>query len=124
MKNKLILEPKFTNLTHTRIDIVNTQYNIMSLLNQSNLNETSFENKTTKNTASKRSRKHLKKGKGSSFKIFVGGFPVEFDENDLFDYMGTFGEVIEAKLHTKKNGQSKGFGFVSFEKKNAAKKAL
>lgn len=77
-----------------------------------------------KNKAFKRTVKSKKVGKDARFKIFVGGFPVEFDENDLFEYMGTFGEVVEAKLHTKKNGQSKGFGFVSFEKKSAAKKAL
>lgn len=47
-------------------------------------------------------------------KIFVGGYPVHLGEKNLMSYMSEFGEVIGVKI-LKKNGKSRGFGFVTFK---------
>ena len=47
-------------------------------------------------------------------KIFVGGFPVHLSQIDLKDYMSQFGQVLAVKI-LKKNGHSRGFGFVTFK---------
>jgi RNA recognition motif-containing protein len=60
----------------------------------------------------------------NKFKIFVGGFPVEFSEADLISYMEQFGEVKEARLHLKRNGESKGFAFVYFREERSVKDVL
>lgn len=58
------------------------------------------------------------------YKIFVGGFPVEFSEQNLISYMEQFGKVKEARLHLKKNGESKGFAFVYFTDMTSVKRVL
>ena len=47
-------------------------------------------------------------------KIFVGGFPVHLNEQNLWEYMSKYGEVKGVKI-LKKNGKSRGFGFVTFD---------
>ncbi|MEK6819407.1 MAG: RNA-binding protein [Nanoarchaeota archaeon] len=60
-----------------------------------------------------------------STKIYVGNLPFSFDSNSLKDLFMEFGSVTEAVVISDKySGRSKGFGFVTFESKEAAEKAV
>ena len=46
-------------------------------------------------------------------KLFVAGFPFDFDDADLKDMFELYGTVSSAKFVTDRNtGKSKGFGFI------------
>lgn len=46
-------------------------------------------------------------------KLFVAGFPFDFDDADLKDMFELYGTVNSAKFVTDRNtGKSKGFGFI------------
>lgn len=46
-------------------------------------------------------------------KLFVAGFPIDFDDADLKDMFELYGAVTSAKFVTDRNtGKSKGFGFI------------
>jgi len=46
-------------------------------------------------------------------KLFVAGFPGDFDDTDLKEMFELYGTVLSAKLITDRaTGKSKGFGFV------------
>ena len=54
-------------------------------------------------------------------KLFVAGFPNDFDEIDLKEMFELYGEVISAKLVTDRaTGRSKGFGFIDMPDKAEA----
>lgn len=54
-------------------------------------------------------------------RLYVGNLPYSVTEGDLKDEFGRFGSVKEAKVIIDKGtGQSKGFGFVEFEKADDA----
>src|SRR5689334_16456163 len=54
-------------------------------------------------------------------KLFVAGFPNDFDEIDLKEMFELYGEVKSAKLVTDRaTGKSKGFGFIEMADKNEA----
>jgi|SRR5215831_19510897 len=54
-------------------------------------------------------------------KLFVAGFPNDFDETDLREMFELYGEVLSAKLITDRaTGKSKGFGFVEMADRNEA----
>jgi cold-inducible RNA-binding protein len=61
-----------------------------------------------------------------SQKVFVGNLPFEASSKDLINLFSAFGEIIEAMIVPDKNNpqKSKGFGFVTFVKKEEALRAL
>lgn len=60
-----------------------------------------------------------------SAKIYVGNLPFSVDSEKLKELFSQFGEVTEATVISDKfSGRSKGFGFVTFENDEDAKKAI
>lgn len=60
-------------------------------------------------------------------KLFVGGLPWSFTDEQLAELFAPYGEVISAKIATERGtGRSRGFGFVEMEDEaaEAAKAAL
>ena len=57
--------------------------------------------------------------------IYVGNLDFKVDENDLKDIFEEYGTVSSSKIITDKySGRSKGFGFVTMEAGDEAKKAI
>ncbi len=57
--------------------------------------------------------------------IYVGNLDFKVDENDLKDIFEEYGTVGSSKIITDKySGKSKGFGFVTMEADDEAKKAI
>lgn len=56
--------------------------------------------------------------------IIIKNLPSCIDNKTLFDTFKIFGEVLSCKVATDMNGNSKGFGFVSYTEKSAVKKAV
>ena len=55
----------------------------------------------------------------------IQSLSVDADEDDLRELFQTFGRVVRANVIKDRNtGESKGFGFVSFESRKDAEKAL
>lgn len=55
-----------------------------------------------------------------SLKIFVGNIPWTVGHRELRNYFGQFGKISWAQIiFDKKTGLSKGYGFVSFQKRSA-----
>src|SRR3990167_5912326 len=46
---------------------------------------------------------------------FVGGLPLDANEEDLCKYFGTFGLVLAGNIRRSTKGKSKGFGFIQFK---------
>lgn len=58
-------------------------------------------------------------------KVYVGNLPFSIDQNGLKELFSSFGEISEVSLISNKfSGRSKGFGFVTFAKKEDAQKAI
>jgi len=57
-------------------------------------------------------------------RIFVGGIPQTASQDELRDYFGHFGHVKDARIITDTRGNSKGFGFVTYDSENDAMKVL
>jgi len=58
-------------------------------------------------------------------KLFVGGISWDTTEDGLKEFFEQVGPVTEVKIITDKfSGRSKGFGFVTMEKEDDAKKAI
>ncbi|CAL5343386.1 unnamed protein product [Camellia sinensis] len=57
-------------------------------------------------------------------KVFVGGLAWETPKEALRDHFGKYGEIVEAVIISDEiTGRSKGYGFVTFQDSEAAKKA-
>ncbi|KMV65263.1 polyadenylate-binding protein [Encephalitozoon cuniculi EcunIII-L] len=56
--------------------------------------------------------------------IFVKNLPEDFTGKDLDDAFSMFGEIVSCKVATTSHGKSKGYGFVQFKEKKAAKKVI
>ena len=57
--------------------------------------------------------------------IYVGNLNYKVDENDLEDIFQDYGTVSSSRIITDKfSGKSKGFGFVTMENQDEAKKAI
>ncbi|KAJ8273877.1 hypothetical protein GJAV_G00106500 [Gymnothorax javanicus] len=56
----------------------------------------------------------LPEGKMTPNTLFVGGFDMKVDENEIKDFFATYGPVKEVKIITYRGGICKGYGFVSF----------
>jgi RNA recognition motif-containing protein len=57
-------------------------------------------------------------------RIYVGGIPQDASQDELRDYFSTFGLVKDARIITDQIGNSRGFGFVTFEQNEDASKVL
>lgn len=58
-------------------------------------------------------------------KLFVGNLPWSLTSEALKEMFAKFGEVVEAiVIMDRMSGRSKGFGFVTFAKKEDAEKAM
>jgi RNA recognition motif-containing protein len=58
-------------------------------------------------------------------KLYIGGLPFAYTEDDLKKLVAEFGEVTSAVIIMDKfSNRSKGFGFVEFEDEAAAKAAI
>ncbi len=61
-------------------------------------------------------------------KLYVGGLPFAYTDQDLADLFSEFGEVVSASIVVDKfSNRSRGFGFVEFntdDEANAAKAKL
>jgi cold-inducible RNA-binding protein len=54
-------------------------------------------------------------------KLFIAGFPKDFDETDLKEMFELYGVVTSAKLIVDRvTGQTKGFGFIEMPNKTEA----
>ena len=57
--------------------------------------------------------------------IYVGNLDFRVNENDLTEVFEEYGKVDSAKIITDRiSGRSKGFGFVTMEDRDEAKKAI
>jgi nucleolin len=57
--------------------------------------------------------------------IFVKNLPYTANDDGMYTHFGKFGTVVNVKIcKDKETGRSRGFGFVEFELRSAAKKAL
>jgi cold-inducible RNA-binding protein len=60
-----------------------------------------------------------------SSKLFVGGLSWDTTDDSLKSAFESFGEISEAKVILDRNsGRSRGFGFVTFESEENARKAM
>lgn len=58
-------------------------------------------------------------------KLFVGNLPWTVSHNELKKYFSEFGQIMNATVMFDKNtGLSKGFGFVTFQSKDAVDKVF
>jgi len=61
----------------------------------------------------------------SESKVYVGNLPFSVGHEELKKLFSQFGEITEATVISDKfSGRSKGFGFVTFAKKEDAEKAV
>ncbi|KAK2112591.1 Polyadenylate-binding protein 1 [Saguinus oedipus] len=56
--------------------------------------------------------------------VYVKNFGEDMDDERLKDLFGKFGPALSVKVMTDERGKSKGFGFVSFERREDAQKAV
>lgn len=58
-------------------------------------------------------------------KLYVGNLPPAFGDQDLQDLFSSYGEIKSSKVILDRDtGKSKGFGFVEFESREDAQKAI
>lgn len=58
-------------------------------------------------------------------KLFVANIPWSVNNEGLKDMFSKFGEILEAEvISDRTSGRSKGFGFVTFQNEEDAKKAI
>lgn len=57
-------------------------------------------------------------------RIFVGGIPQTASQDELRDYFAHFGPIKDARIISDPRGNSKGYGFVTYESENDASKVL
>lgn len=66
-----------------------------------------------------------KKAKARHGKIFVGGIPAELTDDDIKDYFGQYGTIIEVEMpFDKQKNQRKGFCFITFESEQVVSELL
>ena len=59
------------------------------------------------------------------FKIYVGNLPYTSSEDEMKEFFGEVGTVVDARIiRDRETNRSKGFGFVTFETEEAMTKAI
>jgi len=67
----------------------------------------------------------VKRAKGRTGKLFVGGLKAEMTDDDIKAAFGKFGNIVEYEMPMDKmKKQRKGFGFITFEKEETMKELL
>ncbi|KAG8185123.1 hypothetical protein JTE90_005719 [Oedothorax gibbosus] len=56
--------------------------------------------------------------------VYLKNFGSRLKDDDLIEMCRKFGSILSAKVMTEENGDSKGFGFVSFKDPDSAKEAV
>ncbi|EPQ14876.1 Polyadenylate-binding protein 4 [Myotis brandtii] len=56
--------------------------------------------------------------------IYIKNFGDEMDDEKLKEFFSHYGKIVSVKVMTDSSGKSKGFGFVSFDTHEAAKRAV
>lgn len=56
--------------------------------------------------------------------LFVKNVPQDLSEADFENLFSPFGSIFSCKLSRQENGQNRGYGYVQFEEKESAEKAL
>lgn len=65
------------------------------------------------------------KGGSKTKKIFIGGIPTSFTEDELKEHFGSYGKVVEHQIMLDHStGRSRGFGFVTFESEEVVDKII
>lgn len=67
----------------------------------------------------------VKRAKGRTGKLFVGGLKAEMTDDDIKEAFGKFGTIVEFEMPMDKVKKTrKGFGFITFEKEETMKELL
>lgn len=70
------------------------------------------------------SQRDPERRKNTASNVFVKGLDPTIDNKALHDTFSIFGNILSCKVSTDDNGKSKGYGFVHYEKEEAAKEAI
>ena len=56
--------------------------------------------------------------------LYISGLPKAISENDLKTWFGVYGTIISSKILMFENGESRGVGFIRFDKRTEAEAAI
>ncbi|XP_056618373.1 polyadenylate-binding protein 1-like [Triplophysa dalaica] len=74
---------------------------------------------------SRREREAEVKERAKEFtNVYIKNFGTELDNNSLSEMFREFGHIVSARVMTDESGNSRGFGFVDFERHSYAEKAV
>ncbi|KAL0922230.1 hypothetical protein M5K25_006201 [Dendrobium thyrsiflorum] len=85
------------------------------------LNYAPLNNKPIRAMHSNRDPSARKSGEAN---IFIKNLDKAIDNKALYDTFSTFGAILSCKVATDASGQSKGYGFVQFDREEAAQNAI